>query len=503
MIKIYPSKDDFLKLSKEYNLIPIYTEILADIDTPLSIFFKLRKDGKRNVLLESAEGGEKWGRYSFFCQGSQITYQTKDNFCLIKDGSKIFIKETSDPIGDLSLVLNRFKPYIDPNLPRFFGGFVGYISYDVVKFYNPIASSKPDELGLFDIDFFFTETLVIYDNLKATIKIILPTFIRENDDLSSLYDEKVNSLESIVKNLKESSFSSMLIIDEEKIDEDLKRFWESNFKKEEFIKAIEQAKKYVEEGDIIQVVPSQRFKKPFNADPFSLYRVLRYLNPSPYMYLVDYGDLYIIGSSPEMLVRVENSIIETHPIAGTRKRGKTLEEDRQIEKELLSDEKERAEHLMLVDLARNDVGKVSEKASVKVEDFMHIEKFSHVIHMVSNVFGKKKENVSNLDVIKALFPAGTLSGAPKVRAMQIIEELEPSKRGPYGGAIGYIGLNDNMDMAIVLRTAIISSGYIYVQAGMGVVYDSDPEKEYLESITKASHLFKAVYLLESKTKVVS
>ncbi len=479
-------EEEVKTLSKKYNVIPVYTEILADVETPLSVFLKLQEKGRFNFLLESAEGGEKWGRFSFMISGSSFYIRTKGSYGEVYDRGRVRFFETQDPAGAVEEVIKGFRPYDDPSLPRFWGGLVGYIAYDVVKFYEPVGDENPDPIGACDLYMVLTDGVVIHDNLTGKIKIVYPILTERG--VENEYRRAEEFIRRTIDKLK--SQSARHISFEEK-DPDLS-IWESNFSKEEFEKVVLKAKDYIAQGDIIQVVLSQRFRRVFEGDPENIYRVLRYLNPSPYMYYLDFRELKVIGSSPEVLVRVEGRRIETRPIAGTRPRGKTPEEDRKLEEELLRDEKERAEHLMLVDLARNDLGRVSEIGSVKVEDFMRVERYSHVMHIVSDVVGNLKEGLTALDVLRAAFPAGTVSGAPKVRAMQIIEELEKEKRGIYAGSVGYVSFQGNMDMAIAIRTAVIRDREVFVQAGAGIVADSVPEREWEETVNKAKALMKAV-----------
>jgi len=474
------------KLSKNYNVIPVYTEILADVETPLSIFLKLQERGRFNFLLESAEGGEKWGRFSFIISGSSFYIRTKGPYGEIYDRGRVRFFETKDPAGVVEEVIKNFRPYNDPNLPRFWGGLVGYIAYDVVKFYEPVGDENSDPLGVCDLYMVLTDGVIIHDNLTGKIKIVYPILTERG--VENEYRKALKFVEDTANKLKSQSARHISFTER---DPDLS-LWESNFSKEEFEKIVLKAKEYIAQGDVIQVVLSQRFRRVFEGDPENIYRILRYLNPSPYMYYLDFRELKVIGSSPEVLVRVEGNRIETRPIAGTRPRGKTPEEDKKLEEELLSDEKERAEHLMLVDLARNDLGRVSEIGSVRVEDFMRIERYSHVMHIVSDVVGTLKEGRTALDVLRATFPAGTVSGAPKVRAMQIIEELEREKRGIYAGSVGYVSFQGNMDMAIAIRTAVLRDREVFVQAGAGIVADSVPEREWEETVNKAKALMKAV-----------
>jgi len=462
------------------------TEVVGDVETPLSLFLKLRDRGTFNILLESAEGGEKWGRYSFIISGSTFYIRTRKEFGEIYDRGRVRFFRSEDPTLAVKEIVSSFVPYRDPNLPRFWGGLVGYFGYDVVKFFEPVDDSNPDPIGTYDIYLTLTDRIVIHDNLTGKVKIVCPILTERG--IEEEYGRAEALIDDALERLRRSPSKPVSF---EEREPDLK-LWTSNFNRDDFLNAVLKCKKYIEEGDIIQVVISQRFSRDFAGDPLLIYRVLRYLNPSPYMYYLDFGDLKVVGSSPEVLVRLEEGRLETRPIAGTRPRTGIPEKDAQLERELLEDEKERAEHLMLVDLARNDLGRVSEEESVKVDEFMRIERYSHVIHLVSDVSSKLREGMSALDVLRATFPAGTVTGAPKVRAMQIIEELEKERRGIYAGAVGYLSFQGNMDMAIAIRTAVVLDGKVYIQAGAGIVADSVPEREWEETVNKAKALMKAV-----------
>lgn len=482
--------DKFKELSKQGNLIPVYKEIFGDVETPVSAFLKLNK--KPSFLLESVVGGEKWARYSFIGIMPSMIITCKGKTTEIRD-QKSGIRTTieNDPIDTIKNILNKFKPVDIKGLPRFSGGFVGYIGYDVVKLFEKVPNILKPEIDMPDIFLMLTDTILIFDNLKQTIKIVY-NIHTEGRDLKDAYKEAEDRIDKIICELKKEKKSlPMLFKPKENKDIDFSGF-SSNFTKKNFLDAVRKAKEYIMSGDIVQVVLSQRFERQTNASPFDIYRTLRIINPSPYMYYLDTGDSQIVGSSPEILVRLEGDKITLRPIAGTRKRGETEEEDKNLEEDLKKDPKERAEHIMLVDLGRNDVGRVAEIGSVKVTELMTIERYSHVMHMVSNVEGKIKKGLDAFDVFKACFPAGTVSGAPKVRAMEIIEELEPTKRGPYAGAIGYFGYSGNMDTCITIRTLIIKDGKVYVQAGAGIVADSIPENEYTETVNKAMAMMKAV-----------
>ncbi|WP_456455622.1 anthranilate synthase component I [Thermovibrio sp.] len=484
------SLKDVKKLTdKGFNLIPIYKTFLSDLNTPLSAFLKLRKLGA-NMLLESVEGGEKWGRFSIIGIGRIVSVKSKGRFGEVNRLGEIEVKEVKEPLALLKEVFYQFRPFKYRELPKVWGGFFGYLAYDAVKFFEPRVrvNKEKEDSYLYDMFFSLPEALIVFDNVKNTITAIAYVLSQkgevENEYLRAL--KKLKEIEQSLKGEVEFKVDKVQSVKE----------WQVNFKDDEFMKAVEKAKEYIRNGDVIQVVLSRRFEKPFYGEPITLYRALRHVNPSPYMYYLDYQDFQIIGASPEVLVRVEEGKIETRPIAGTRRRGRSKEEDLKLERELLSDEKERAEHIMLVDLARNDVGRVAQIGSVKVNELMVIERYSHVMHIVSNVVGKLREDKDAFDVLKACFPAGTVSGAPKVRAMEIIDEMEPSERGVYAGAVGYFSLDGNMDTAIAIRTAVVRRNKVFVQAGAGIVADSVPELEAKETLNKAKALFKAVELAE-------
>lgn len=482
---------DFIKLSNDYNIIPLYKEVLLDIDTPLSVFLKVSQPDRFNYILESVEKADQKGRYSFIGSSENFYIRTKGNILEIYDRGKVEYKHTDDPINEIKRIVSTWRPYKDKNLPPFWGGFVGYIGYDVVNFYEPVKDENPDNLKIPDIYLFLSDEVVVFDNLKNSIKIVVSVFVGESPEES--YHAGLEKIKKIEQLLSSDIKLNRIPLVDKKIDY---TGWSSNFSKESFLKAVYRAKKYIEEGDIIQVVLSQRFYKNIkNINPVDIYRTIRYINPSPYLFYLDFKDIKVVGSSPEILVSVKDGKILTKPIAGTRPRGKTDEEDKMLAQELLNDEKERAEHLMLVDLARNDTGRVAKPGSVKVDRFMYIENYSHVMHIVSDVSGQLREDLHPLDVLKAVFPVGTVSGAPKVRAMQIIAELEPEKRNIYAGAVGYISFEGNLDTAIAIRTAMIVDDTVYIQAGAGIVADSVPEKEYEETVNKAKAMMKAVEMV--------
>jgi len=489
---LYPDLKGFQSLCRRGNLIPVYREILADLDTPVTAFLKI--GGAPSFLLESVVGGEKWARYSFLGSNPSKIIRGWDRKVEIKEtGKKPVIFETEDPISVLKKELSVYKPVDVPGLPRFSGGLVGYIGYDMVRFFERIPDYNRTGLDLPDLFVMLADTMLIFDSLKQKIKIVSNVHIGGNSPAKA-YKEAIEKIDDITEKLKRSKLqvkSSKL-----KSHKSSNKFKSSFDTEEAFEDAVSRSKEYIAAGDIFQVVLSQRFERKSDVEPFDIYRALRVINPSPYMYFINTGDAKIVGSSPEILVRLEGEKVVLRPIAGTRKRGETETEDKILEDELKKDPKEIAEHIMLVDLGRNDVGRVAEKGAVEVTELMAVERYSHVMHMVSNVEGNLTLGLDAFDVLRACFPAGTVTGAPKVRAMEIIEELEPTKRGPYAGAVGYFSYSGNMDMCITIRTLIIKGNKIYVQAGAGIVADSVPEKEYAETVNKATGMMKAVDMAE-------
>lgn len=487
-----PSLKDFKKKAKLGNLIPVYREILADRETPVSAFQKI-DDGRHSFLLESVEGGEKWGRYSFLGSRPSVVVRSFDSKVeVIRQGEVEMHQFDRDPLESIKQILSAYRPVPDPALPRFYGGAVGYMGYDVVRFFEDLPDRGMSGLDLPDIFFMLTDTLVIFDNITHMIKVVSNAHI-EGKSVAAAYKEATNKIDSIVAKLRKGVRNQKSGV-RKKTKKESKLV--SNFTQPEYEQAVLKAKEYIKAGDIFQVVPSQRFHTTVSAEPFEVYRALRLINPSPYMYFLRCGDATIVGASPEVMVRLEGDRIELRPIAGTRRRGVTEDEDKALERDLLADPKERAEHIMLVDLGRNDVGRVSEPGSVHVSELMVIERYSHVMHIVSNVRGRLSRGNDSYDVIRACFPAGTVSGAPKIRAMEIIEELEPTRRGPYAGAVGYFGFSGNMDTCITIRTLVIKDGVAYIQAGGGVVADSDPAAEYQETVNKAKAMMRAVEMAE-------
>lgn len=491
---LYPDYKEFRKYAKDGNLVPVYREILADLETPLSAFLKLK--GKNSFLFESVEGGEKWARYSFIGSRPSLIIEGTEKDLVIRKGRSIKRVRAKDPLEIISAELEKIRPVVIPGLPRFFGGFVGYIGYDTVRHFEDLPDLGHPGLDLPDIFLMLTDTLVVFDNLTHKIKVISNAHIEGST--RDAYEKAIKQIDNIVKKLRSGISIPKNPASNKRVRSKKRKAFSSNFTKNGFIKAVEKTKKYVKAGDVIQTVISQNFHKETDVPPINVYRALRVINPSPYMYYIETGKSTIVGSSPEILVRVEGRTLELRPIAGTRRRGKTPDDDLFMEEELKADPKEIAEHIMLVDLGRNDLGRVSTIGSVRLTELMTVERYSHVMHLVSNVQGKLKKNYDAFDVLRASFPAGTVSGAPKIRAMEIIEELEPTKRGPYAGSIGYFDFSGNMDMCITIRTIIFKNNKAYIQAGAGIVADSDSEKEYKETVNKAKGMFKAIEMAENE-----
>ena len=471
--------------------IPVSREILADMETPLSVYRKLANSAY-SYLFESVEGGEKWARYSLIGLSSKRVIKIIENEINIFEAGELIENFTSeDPLDFIDELQRSYTLVEDPELPPFNGGLVGYFSYDCVRYIEKklAHSSPPDTLGTPDALFMVSEEVAVFDNLKNKVHLIVLV-----DDKDQLNDSK-DRLDELEKKLNQPISSENFKKPEKSISES---DFISGFGEQEFKNSVEKAKSYIEEGDIMQVVCSQRMSLPFNADPVALYRSIRQLNPSPYMYYLNLEDFHIVGSSPEILARLEDSKVTVRPIAGTRRRGKDDQDDLAMEEDMVNDPKEIAEHLMLIDLGRNDVGRIAKPGTVEVTEKFGIERYSHVMHMVSNVEAQIKDELTAIDLFRATFPAGTVSGAPKIRAMEIIDEFEPVKRGIYGGAIGYLSWQGNMDMAIAIRTAVIKDEVLYIQAGGGWVADSIPELEWKESLNKGRAIFKAAEMVQEK-----
>ncbi len=474
----------------------MWCEFLFDSDTAVTAYHKLR-EGPFGFLLESAVGGEQWARYSFLGSRPREVWLLQGNDVSLWSPRGGWRPATvEDPLADLRQRLGRAEPRSDPRLPRFWGGAVGFFGYDLVRRIERLGHGPPDDRGLPAAVFMFSDVVVAVDNLYGRAKAITTVETGSGISTSELgrrYEAAAARLEETVSRLRSRADPEPLDLASPSAPEP---GFTSNFEREAFVAAVRRIKEYIVAGDAFQVVLSQRLGTPFEDDPFQLYRAIRTINPSPYLFNLDLGDFHIVGSSPEVLVRLEDGVVTVRPIAGTRRRGRTQDEDRALASELAADEKELAEHRMLVDLGRNDVGRVSEYGSVTVPELMKVERYSHVMHLCSQVEGRAREGLSALDVLAACFPAGTVSGAPKIRAMEIIDELEPTARGPYAGAVGYIGWGGaHMDTAIAIRTMVVRDGCAHVQSGAGIVADSDPESEYEETLSKAKALLRAVEMV--------
>ncbi|HZP66787.1 MAG TPA: anthranilate synthase component I [Rudaea sp.] len=482
------SQDEFAAFAAQgYNRIPVVREVLSDLDTPLSVYLKLA-DGPYTYLLESVEGGENWGRHSIIGLPCRRVYRLRGHQLTIEElGETVEQREVADPLGEIERLRAQFRVARVPQMPEFSGGLVGYFGFECIGYIESRLAQwqRTDELGLPDVLLMLSEEVAVFDNLKGRLYLIVHADPAE----PQAYARAHRRLDELAFRLRRSGPSYPEVLDPKALEE---ADFKSSFTREQYCALVEKAKEYIRAGDIFQVVPSQRLSVPFRARPVDVYRALRALNPSPYMYFLDLGAAQIVGSSPEILARLKGGKVVVRPIAGTRPRGRTREQDLALEAELLADPKERAEHLMLIDLGRNDVGRVSRTGSVALTESFVIERYSHVMHIVSEVQGELNGGLSYMDVLKATFPAGTVSGAPKIRALEIIQELEPHKRNIYAGAIGYIGWWGDADTAIAIRTAVIQDGRLHVQAGGGIVYDSDPDKEWEETMNKGRALFRAV-----------
>ena len=489
-----PGYEEFAELTKRGNVVPVTCEILADLETPVSAFLKIHR-GEHGFLLESVEGGEKWGRYSFLgtepervwtAHGHRVTVTTRDG--------RREAREVPDVLDALREWLSGYRAVSLPGLPRFSGGAVGYLGYDLVRDFERLPAIARDDLGLPEACLVLADRLLVFDNVNQKIRIVANAILGDGDDPREAYDRAVAGIEEWLSRLRGP------LPDTRRTplpgDDDAGPEIRSNLTQDEFEAKVRRAKEYVRAGDVIQVVLAQRFETKLRARPFDIYRSLRSINPSPYLFFLDLGDQKLAGASPEVMVRVEGDEVTVRPIAGTRPRGTVERDDLELERELLADPKEIAEHIMLLDLGRNDVGRVARIGSVEVTERLVVERYSHVMHIVSNVRGRLAAGCDAFDAFRATFPAGTLSGAPKIRAMEIIEELEPVRRGVYGGAVGYFGFSGNMDTGITIRTVLVKDGKVYVQAGAGIVADSVPEREHLECVNKARGMVQALRLAE-------
>lgn len=482
VLEIEPTQTEFLSRTRGGNLIPVSCELPADLETPISTFLKVRGQGEA-FLLESVEGGERIGRYSFLGSGPMMTIISRGAGVEVRQGSHAE-HVSADVLEVTREILRRHRVVQDPSLPRFSGGAVGYFGYDLVRSWERLPVRPVDDLGLPTCYLIVADTVVIFDHVRHTMKIVANAVA--DGDGGAAYRQAVEKVEHLYDRLR----APVALPDRHGR---IQPVMDTDMPVATFLHAVERSKEYIRAGDIFQAVLSRRFSVGVSGvDALDIYRALRTVNPSPYMFFLDFDGVKIIGSSPELLVRLEGDVVETRPLAGTRPRGFSEEEDRALEAQLLADEKERAEHVMLVDLGRNDLGRVCEYGSVHVTDLMSVERFSHVMHIVSDVQGRLRKGLDAIDVLRACFPAGTVTGAPKVRAMEIIDELEPVARGPYAGAVGYLGFSGNMDTAITIRTIVMTDDRAYIQAGAGIVADSVPEREYVETVNKAKALVRAM-----------
>ena len=494
----YPAFDEFRELVAQGNTIPVYRQLLADTLTPVTAYRRLANPvgfapASYSFLLESVVGGERIARYSFAAAEPEATFTAKrDTITISRPGADDQVITSHDPLDELSKMLGPYKAVHLPGLPRFTGGIVGYATYDMVRYYEDLGEGPADDRSLPDLAFGLYRTMVIFDHVSKTIKVVANAHVA--GDPGGAYSRAIEAIERTIERIREGSAQTVGEITVEGLPQ---KPFRSNFTRQQYKEMVKACKEYIRAGDIFQVVPSQRLEVETSAKPFDIYRALRVVNPSPFMFLLKTPEVTLVGSSPEILCRVEDGIVTSRPLAGTRPRGKSDQEDKDLEAELLADPKERAEHIMLVDLARNDVGRVAEPKSIELSDLMTVERYSHVMHIVSDVKGKLAEGMTAFDALRAALPVGTVSGAPKIRAMEIIDEFETTRRGPYAGAVGYVDFCGNMDTCITLRTIVMSGEKAYLQAGGGIVADSVPETEYEETINKARALLRAIEVAEA------
>ncbi len=494
----HPTFESFARWAKDAPCVPVYRQLTGDGLTPVSAFRRIEA-APPSFLFESVIGGEKVGRFSFLgtepflrfeARGPEVSIVSTDS----PDTPRRF--QSNDPFRDLQELVERYRSVQVPGLPRFTGGAVGYAAYDAVRYTESLPNTPPDDRGLPDLSFSFYDRMVLFDHIRKTVIVVAHAHVSAEGDAKAAYERACARVDELVARLAEPT--PELGICDINTDGPAHLTPRSNFTREQYESVVRHCQEYIKAGDIFQVVPSQRFQVETRAAPFNIYRVLRVVNPSPFLFYLTFDNFALIGSSPEILVRVEEGMVTIRPLAGTRRRGRDEAEDRALAEELLADPKERAEHIMLVDLGRNDVGRVADYRTVQLTDVMKVERYSHVMHITSNVTGKLSAGKTAFDALRAGLPAGTVSGAPKVRAMQVIDEVEPQKRGPYGGAVGYIDFTGNMDTCIALRTVVLQNGTAYVQAGGGVVYDSVPGDEYEETVNKARGLLKAIEIAETQ-----
>jgi anthranilate synthase component 1 len=488
-----PTREEFVAMAAEGNTVPVFRTLLSDHLTPVLAFRKLMAVGEQGFLLESIVGLERVARYTFLGVRPRLTLRTYGNRAELSRGGKVEEFICDDPLAMLGRLLAERKAVHHGDLPRFTGGAVGYVGYDVIRHYEHLPACPADDRGLPDLVFGFYDTMVIFDHVLKTAMVASNALLDEEPSPERAYEAARARIDALCERLRRPA---PLRVEDMVRAEPVALPLVSNFAREDFLRAVETSKEYIRAGDIFQVVLSQRLRVESGADPMDIYRALRVINPSPFMFYLRTDDVTLLGSSPEIMVRVEDGLITSRPLAGTRPRGKTAEEDKRFEADLLDDPKERAEHVMLVDLARNDVGRVAQPGTIRLSDLLHVERYSHVMHLVSNVMGRLRPGCTALDALRVSVPAGTVSGAPKVRAMEIIDELEPTKRGPYAGAVGYVDYAGNMDTCIALRTMVLSGGVLDVQAGAGIVADSVPQREFEETLNKARALLLAVQIAE-------
>lgn len=499
MPEVYPSRDQLDAFRTRGNILPVYKEILADLETPVSAYLKAAR-GPRSFLLESVEGGERLGRYSYIGTEPHLVLSLKDGkaSAVHTGNGKHGVYTFTDPLDAIKQYLDPFYPVSLPGMPRFCGGAVGYLGYECSSYFERLPVAALDDLGVPEAILLFCDTLIAFDHVKHTMRVM--THMRLDGNLNEEYDAALERINTLAERLSKpvTMGAGCTLKRSPKLQAP-----SANQTPAEFIASVRKIKEYISAGDCIQVVISQRLARSVLSEPFDVYRALRHVNPSPYMFYLDLGEFQLVGASPEMLVRVENRVARTRPLAGTKPRGQTESEDEAMRRELLTDEKERAEHIMLVDLSRNDLGRVCKPGTVKVNTLMDVEKYSHVMHIVSDVTGVLRDDLTPLDALRAAFPAGTLSGAPKIRAMEIIAEVEPTRRGPYGGAVGYFDYSGDLDTAITIRTILLKDEIAYVQAGAGIVADSDPALEQGECMNKAAALLRALDIAERLRKTTA
>lgn len=496
----FPDFATFSRLAEDHQLIPVYRRLVSDTLTPVSAFHKIDSGGGA-CLFESVIGGEKVGRYSFSAADPFMVLSACGNTVTVSNGGETREYTAEDPLEELRRLLNEPNAALLPELPPFGGGAVGYAGYDVVRYVEHLPDAPEDDRELPDLSFAFYDRMIVFDNIDKTMYVVVTARVDDETDLEETYRDATERVDATVEQLSQSD-ADLVCADIVTVGEPSVPY-QSNFRQEEFEAAVRKCVEYIEAGDIFQVVISQRLELELQTDPFEIYRTLRVVNPSPFMFFLRTPEVTLVGSSPEVMCRVVDNVVTVRPLAGTRKRGETEEEDRLLAEELLADPKERAEHVMLVDLGRNDVGRVAKYGTVELSDVMVIERYSHVMHITSNVAGTLEDGRDAFDALKACLPAGTVSGAPKVRAMEIIDELEPHRRGPYAGAVGHLDYHGNMDTCIALRTIVVQGNKAYVQAGAGIVADSQPEFEYQETLNKARGLLKAIEITEERLKAAT